>query len=190
MQMLTLENTCRYCIPAFDVIDHDLLFRRLEFSYGIAGSALQWLKSYLSDRSQRILIGSTLSEPRSLNIGVPQGSVLGPRIYCMYAKPIGNICYRNKMNYHCYADDTQIYIMIETWDNWNDISDQLSACLTDIQKLDEFKLAEIKSRKNGTHYIRVRLDCVKLKVLILLLVTTSFAIPPLLKISGRTSTLR
>lgn len=42
---------------AFDVIDHDILFRRLEYSYGIAGSVLRWLQSYLGDRSQRVSIG-------------------------------------------------------------------------------------------------------------------------------------
>ncbi len=60
---------------AFDVIDHDIPFRRLEYSYGIVGSALRWLQSYLGDRSQRVSIGSTLSEPKFLRIGVPQAPI-------------------------------------------------------------------------------------------------------------------
>ena len=61
---------------AFDLIDHTILLRRLELSYGISGTALKWLRSYLSGRSQCISIASSLSEPKNLDIGVPQGSVL------------------------------------------------------------------------------------------------------------------
>lgn len=134
---------------AFDVIDHDILFRRLEYSYGIAGSALRWLHSYLGDRSQRVSIDSTLSEPKFFRIGLPQGLVLGPKIYCMYAKPIGEICHRNNMNYHCYADDTQIYIMVEPRDNWNDISNRLTTCLNDIQNWMNANLLKLNQEKRN-----------------------------------------
>ena len=63
---------------AFDVIDHKILQTRLEHSFGVTGSALSWIKSYLSDRSQCVAIGMTTSEGKCLNFWVPQGSVLGP----------------------------------------------------------------------------------------------------------------
>jgi hypothetical protein len=47
------------------------------------------------------------------HVGVPQGSVLGPKKYCMFSKPIGQICKRHNMSYHCYADDTQEYLVIK-----------------------------------------------------------------------------
>jgi hypothetical protein len=119
---------------AFDVIDHHILFRRLEHTYGITGSALSWIKSYLSDRSQRVAIGSVLSDTQALAIGVPQGSVLGPKLYCMFSKPIGDICRFHNMKYHIYADDTQIYIVVEPMKNWEDISPRLKLCLSEIRE--------------------------------------------------------
>lgn len=51
----------------------------------------------------------------------------------MFSKPVGNICKKHGMAYHCYADDTQIYQVIKPLDNWDDISDRLEACLFDIK---------------------------------------------------------
>ena len=86
---------------AFDVIDRDILFERLETSYGITADVLTWFKSYLCERSQSVMVGSTSSDSRRLDIGVPQGSVLGPRIYCLFSRPIGDICRAHGLSYHC-----------------------------------------------------------------------------------------
>ena len=90
---------------AFDTIDHDNLFYILEKYVGIGGSALWLIRSYFSDRTQRVLI---ISDFASLLCGVPQGSVLGPINFCLYLLPLGWI-----LRYHnigIYADDTQLYI--------------------------------------------------------------------------------
>ena len=71
---------------AFDTIDHDILLSRLCNVYGITGDALDWFRSYLSGRIQRVVIEDSVSVDQELAFGVPQGSVLGPRIYCMYTK--------------------------------------------------------------------------------------------------------
>ena len=117
---------------AFDVIDHKILQTRLEHSFGVTGSALSWIKSYLSDISQCVAKGMTTSEGKCLNVGVPQGSVLGPRKYCLYSKPIGAICSRHNLLYHCYADDTQVYMAIMPKTTWSDVAKKLEACLADI----------------------------------------------------------
>ena len=66
---------------AFDTIDYTLLFKRLSYSFGIAGSVHSWIQSYLTDRTQSVHIGSHSSPVTSCPVGVPQGSVLGPLLF-------------------------------------------------------------------------------------------------------------
>ena len=66
---------------AFDTIDHDILLSRLCNVYGITGNALDWFRSYLTGRIQRVVIEDSVSVDQERDFGVPQGSVLGPRIY-------------------------------------------------------------------------------------------------------------
>jgi hypothetical protein len=70
---------------AFDVIDHNILLNRLNYAFGISGDALSWIKSYLVDRTQRVAINLDHSDDMQLKYGAPQGSVLGPRLYCWFA---------------------------------------------------------------------------------------------------------
>ena len=65
---------------AFDTIDHEILQRRLE-SICVKGRALEWIYSYLSNRTQAVNINGTISAPAPLHFGVPQGSVLGPLLF-------------------------------------------------------------------------------------------------------------
>ena len=91
---------------AFDTIDHDILLSRLCNVYGITGNALDWFRSYLTGRIQCVVIEDSVSVDQELDFGVPQWSVLGPRIYCMYTKPVCDIIQRHGRSHHSYADDT------------------------------------------------------------------------------------
>jgi len=77
--------------PAFDTIDHCTLFNRLENSFDVTGLALSWIRSYLSNRSQCVAMGTSQSNFVSLNTGVPQGSVLGPLLFFLYTSPVGQL---------------------------------------------------------------------------------------------------
>ena len=68
---------------AFDVIDHDLILRKL-FFYGMSDNALQLLQSYLTSRQQCVIVGTKTSSLSTLKFGVPQGSVLGPILFSLY----------------------------------------------------------------------------------------------------------
>lgn len=132
---------------AFDVIDHDILFKRLEYSYGITGDVLLWFKSYLCGRSQCVMVGNTSSGSRRLDTGVPQGSVLGPRIYCLFSRPIGNICRKHGLLYHCYADDSQVYMVIKPISNQAALTDNLEICLKDISNWMSSNLLKLNTDK-------------------------------------------
>jgi len=66
---------------AFDTVDHEILLSRLETSYGISGLALQWLRSFITDRTQKAAFAGTCSTLTTLLYGVSQGSVLGPLLF-------------------------------------------------------------------------------------------------------------
>ena len=60
---------------AFDTVDHNILIRRLKTKYGVERIALNWFKSYLSNRSYKIKTNDTLSDAQSLRFEIPQGSI-------------------------------------------------------------------------------------------------------------------
>ena len=66
---------------AFDTINHDILFQKLQ-CYGIRGIALEWIKSYMSNRYQYVSFNSCDSCIEPIEYGVPQGSILGPLLFC------------------------------------------------------------------------------------------------------------
>ena len=80
---------------AFDTIYHDILLSRLCSVYGITGNALDWFRSYLIGRIHNVVIEYSVSVDQELGFGVPQGSVMGPKIFGMYTKPVSDINQRH-----------------------------------------------------------------------------------------------
>ena len=104
---------------AFDTVDHDILIKRLENTHGVRGVTLKWFTSYLTDRTQRMVIGEHASILMTLDCGVPHGSVLGPLLFLMYTVDILDIIYQHGLEGHCYADDTQTYVHCSVEDSEN-----------------------------------------------------------------------
>ena len=117
---------------AFDTIDHIVLFNLWQDIFGISGSALDLLKSYLDGRTQCVQIDGIVSEYAKLVCGVPQGSVLGPLNFCAYMYPIGSILRHHGIDYHIYADDTQLYITFDLSDPTIAI-DKINLCISDLR---------------------------------------------------------
>ena len=72
---------------AFDTVSHELLLNWLKFRFGITGSALSWIESYLTQRSQKVIIDDFESDHITLTQGVPKASVLGPILYTLLLAP-------------------------------------------------------------------------------------------------------
>ena len=118
---------------AFDTVDHTILLHRLEHWFGITGVALDWLKSYLLDRSQFVSTNGCLSEVAKLTCGVPQGSVLGPLLFTLYTVPLGSLLDKQNLHYHLYADDTQLYLNFDQASSSQSF-DLLSSALSSVQE--------------------------------------------------------
>ena len=116
----------------FDTVDHTILLTFLKKHIGLDGQALHLLKSYLTERTQCVSVDGVLSELSELAYGVPQGSVLGPIKFCIYTIPLGAILNHYKINYHIYADDTQIYCSFEI-DSLDEVLNSISDCISDIR---------------------------------------------------------
>ena len=93
---------------AFDIIPHDLLIKKLSY-FGIEGIELAWFKSYLLGRTQCVSYKGTLSNFLPVRSGVPQGSILGPLLFCLFINDICNLPLHPSTKISLYADDTTVF---------------------------------------------------------------------------------
>ena len=116
---------------AFDTVDYDILFQRLESDFGVTGDALLWLRSYLQGRKQAVRCGEILSPACDLSCGVPQGSVLGPLLFLIYTASLHQVIERHGLCNHCYADDSEIYGSCSPRDSGT-LRSQVLDCISDV----------------------------------------------------------
>ena len=117
---------------AFDTIDHKMLLDRLSAWFGFSGSVIKWFQCYLSDRSQCVKVGDTLSGQFSLGCGVPHGSVLGPLLFSMFTAPLSSLIGSFPVKHKLYADDTQVYFSFSSA-NFDKGFKGLQNCLSAVQ---------------------------------------------------------
>ncbi len=91
---------------AFDMVDHNILLEKLEY-YGIRGHVKKWFCSYLNNRKLKTYVNSKLSNSENINIGVPQGSVLGPLLFLLYVNDIPSCVKEGSIR--LFADDTNVF---------------------------------------------------------------------------------
>ena len=106
---------------AFDKVCHSKLISKLH-SYGICGKTNNWIKAFLNDRTQSVLVEGESSLPVSVDSGVPQGSVLGP---CLFLYYINDIPEGLQSTVRLFADDTIVYIALKPKSNTKTLQDDL-----------------------------------------------------------------
>ena len=108
---------------AFDLVDKDILIGKLKL-YGLDESLTCWMESYLTERNQQVYMDGELSKSLPVNIGVPQGSILGPILYCILVNDLPEVAHNHGTaenspsfwnNYctacggiSCFADDSSL----------------------------------------------------------------------------------
>ena len=111
---------------AFDTVPHHRLFIKLEV-YGIRGKLLQWIKSFLTNRHQKVVLSGVSSNWSTMYSGVPQGSVLGPLFFNIYVNDIPSIIDSQTL---IFADDTKIYREVKSKADFLQFQEDIN-CLLD-----------------------------------------------------------
>ena len=135
---------------AFDLVDKSILIEKLKL-YGLDEQSSSWVESYLSDRSQCVFIDGDLSDKLPLDVGVPQGSILGPILYCLMVNDLPEVPHNHPpletepsfWNSHCstcggmscFADDSSysksskdpVSLSAEIKNKYSEISEYMAA---------------------------------------------------------------
>ena len=150
---------------AFDLVNHDLLLQKLQL-YGFDVKMLDWIRSYLTGRSQCVVINGTLSKKLPVSTGVPQGSILGPLLYTIFTNELPEVIHEQLLGHHegqeqewpayhlededhgglcCYADDSTLTC---TGYRAADVSDKLTEkykIIADFMRNNNLKLNDDKT---------------------------------------------
>ena len=109
---------------AFDKVSHIKLLTKLK-GYGLGGGFLNWIRAFLSNRRQKVVLVDTELEQGDVTSGVPRGSVLGPTLFIIFVNDIPN-CLENTCE--LYADDGKVFANNEICNLQNDINNVANWC--------------------------------------------------------------
>ena len=100
---------------AFDTINHDLLLTKLK-SFNLGSNSIDFLQSYLTNRTQISKFSKYISTEEKVKSGVPQGSILGPFLFLCFVNDLPDV-FDNECKFMAYADDTQLLVFDKNLEN-------------------------------------------------------------------------
>ena len=151
---------------AFDTVVHSLLLKDLK-AIGIEGEALDYLESFLINRTYCVQIEESFSRTKVLTRGVPQGSVLGPILFCIYTIELMYLLENHGVRFQLFADDTQFYLSLG---NVEDTERKINNVMIDVKRWMNSKQLKLNDSKTeclivGKKHDLRRLDIANLRVL-------------------------
>ena len=131
---------------AHDTIDHPILVHLLHTDFGFTDAVLQWFSSYLTDRTHYVSLSNHCSAFAPVHSGVPQGSVLGPILFTMYAKPLSAIIDSHSIIRHSFADDLQLQMSAPP-DRIYELFHSMQSCISDVRALTTANMLKLNDNK-------------------------------------------
>jgi hypothetical protein len=131
---------------AFDTVDHSILLNILSDHFAVSGIALRWFESFLTGRTQRVVVNESVSSSTNLSYGVPQGSVLGPVLFNIYTHSLSNVFSNFNYNSLSYADDTSGYFAF-TVECQNEINSSINICMNSVKSWMNYHFLKLNEEK-------------------------------------------
>ena len=144
----------------FDTVDHNIF--KLQASYGVTGSALAWIASFIQHRSQSVSFEGQTSTWIQLRYGVPQGSVLGPLLFILYTSDVISIAKSLGVGAHSYADDCQLYLHCPSIDQ-STAASRLAECIESVERWMRSNRLKLNSDKTQFMWLGSRQQVAKIK---------------------------